>query len=322
MEQQWKGMLYLFGAFSLAGTSVITAYFLNGKLGSFTITAVSLLMSLLCLLPLCLKELARTVCCLSCRAWGVLFFQALLGMFLFRMFLLYGLQHTSTAEAGILTGATPAVTVILAFVLLKETINGTKLAGTLSTVLGIMVIQGIFTPGHSFSVNHLWGNVLVLCAAISESCFNLLSRIGSLRQSTSDEAAVPPVVQTTLVSAIAFVLCLIPLGFEKPNVSLAAIGLQEWLALVWYGPIVTALAFIWWYAGIQRCHVATAAAFSGMMPFTALLLSVIVLKEPAGWEPWCGGVLVMMGMILIGRNQAKGSGISRQQASDHGSMPG
>ncbi|EFU41064.1 hypothetical protein PVOR_15584 [Paenibacillus vortex V453] len=46
--------------------------------------------------------------------------------------------------------------------------------------------------------------------------------------------------------------------------------MQEWLALVWYVPIVTALAFIWWYAGIKRCQVATAAAFSGMMPFTAI----------------------------------------------------
>ncbi|WP_254664081.1 DMT family transporter [Paenibacillus sp. HGF5] len=322
MLERWKGMLYLMGAFTLAGTSVITAWLLNGKLGAFTITAASLLLALLCMIPLCMKDLKRTVGRLSWGEWGDLFFQALLGMFLFRMLLLHGLLHTSTAEAGILTGTTPAFTVMLAFVFLKESVSGGKLAGIFSTVGGILVLQGMLTPGISFKVQHVYGNLLVLCAALSESGFNLLSRIGSVKQTSSPNHAMHPGVQTTLVSAIAFLLCLIPAGFEVPFTSLAAIGLREWFALIWYGPIVTAVAFIMWYAGIKRCHVSTAAAFSGMMPFTALLLSVIVLKEPAGWEQWGGGILVVLGMFLIGRQQAKSPPSAKQLQSEHGSLAG
>ena len=78
--------------------------------------------------------------------------------------LLYGLLHTSSAEAGILTGATPAFTVILAGLMLKESMNRTKLVGVLSTVGGVIVIQG-FSSDVSFSIHHVWGNALVLCAA-------------------------------------------------------------------------------------------------------------------------------------------------------------
>ena len=106
-------------------------------------------------------------------------------MFLFRMLLLHGLLHTSTAEAGILTGTTPAFTVMLAFVLLKESVSGSKLTGMLSTVGGILVLQGMLTPGISFKEQHVYGNLLVLCAALSESGFNLLSRIGSVKQTAS-----------------------------------------------------------------------------------------------------------------------------------------
>lgn len=320
--ERWKGMLYLLGAFSLAGTSVITGWFLNERLGGFTITAVSLFFALLCLLPLCLRNLMKTVRRLSIREWRILFFQALFGMFLFRMFLLYGLQHTSSAEAGILTGATPAFTVILAGMLLKESMNRTKLVGVLSTVGGVIVIQGLFSSDLSFSIHHVWGNALVLCAAASESYFNILSRISSVKQNTTYHETIHPIVQTTLVSALALVLCLVPAWFENPAASLSAIGLKEWLALVWYGPIVTALAFICWYAGIKRCQASTAAAFSGMMPFTALMLSVILLKESAGWEQWCGGLLVIIGMILIGRNQAQTGKLSMQPVSDHGIISG
>jgi drug/metabolite transporter (DMT)-like permease len=31
-----------------------------------------------------------------------------------------------------------------------------------------------------------------------------------------------------------------------------------------------------------------------------MLLSVIILKEPAGWQQWSGGILVIFGMIMIG----------------------
>lgn len=318
--ERLKGMFYLFCAFSLAGTSVIAAFLVNDKLGTFTITAVSLFFSLLCLLPFKWRELVITVRHLVWSEWILLLFQALFGVFLFRMFLLYGLLHTSSSEAGILTGATPAVTVLFAKILLRENINSTKLTGIISTVVGIILIQGLLTPGNSFSIYHMAGNGLVLCAAVCESLFNVVSRIAAVRTNSAvrDRETIHPIVQTAIVSAIALILCVIPSLFEHPVSALAVIGLKEWMALIWYGPFVTALAFIFWYAGIQRCHASTAAAFSGMMPFTALLLSVMVLREQAGWQQWSGSLMVILGMILIGRNRTKAREISVQQAAKSG----
>ncbi len=297
-------MLYLFGAFSLAGTSVIAARFINGQLGIFTTTAVSLFFALLCLLPLGWKELAKAVPHLTARDWILFAVQALFGMFLFRMFLLYGLSRTSAGEAGILTGATPAVTVLLAMLLLKETISRAASLGILSTIGGILLMQGLLTPGrdHAFSMEHLAGNILVLLAAVSESLFNIFSRSAAVKSAAAERAPLHPLAQTTLVSAMALLLCVIPSLYERPLASLAMIGWAQWLAIIWYGPFVTALAFIFWYAGIKRCEASTAAALSGMMPFTALVLSVTVLGENAGWLQWAGGLLVILGMVLIGVN--------------------
>jgi len=63
---------------------------------------------------------------------------------------------------------------------------------------------------------------------------------------------------------------------------------------------VTALAFIFWFAGIKRCEAFTAAAFSGLMPLASMVLSVIVLREQAVWQQWLGGFMVIIGMLLIG----------------------
>jgi len=302
--ERMKGFFYLTCAFGLAGTSVVAASFVNGELGTFTITSMGLLISLICLLPFCLGKLPTTIRSLSARDWLLLICQALFGVFLFRMFLLHGLIRTSSSEAGILTGATPAITAVFAMLLLREKMGAIRILGVLGTVFGIFLIQGLFLPGSHFASEHIHGNMLVLCAAGCESLFNILSRASAVR-GDKKQGKIHPVVQTALVSAMAWMMSLIPSLREQPLSSLAAIGWQGWLALVWYGPVVTALAFVCWYAGIRRCSASTAAAFSGMMPFTALILSVWLLKEETGWHQWAGGLMVIAGMVLIGSIRAR-----------------
>jgi drug/metabolite transporter (DMT)-like permease len=45
-----------------------------------------------------------------------------------------------------------------------------------------------------------------------------------------------------------------------------------------------------------------------MMPFTAMLLSVLLLGEHAGLRQWAGGALVIAGIILIGISKEKQMG--------------
>ncbi len=77
------GKLYLIGVFSLAGTSVISARFVTGRLGTFTVTAISLLFALTFLVPLCGKQFVRYLQLMSFRSFLFLTFQAICGIFLF-----------------------------------------------------------------------------------------------------------------------------------------------------------------------------------------------------------------------------------------------
>ena len=251
----------MFCAFALAGTSVLSARYVSVKLGTFTITAASLFFALLVLLPLCRGKLAGTVRSLSRTDLFFLAVQALFGMFLFRMFLIVGLTRTSAGEAGILTGATPAFTAILAWAALKEPYGRKKVAGIFCTVTGILFIQGLLLPENGFSGEHFTGNMLVLCAAACESLFNIFSRVFVSRSGSGGLHPIDPAVQTALVSAAAMLLCLLPALFESPLTRLPAIDWKEWFALFWYGAFVTALAFVFWYAGIRRCEAVTAADF-------------------------------------------------------------
>ena len=314
---KWKGPGFLLCAFSLAGTSVIAARLVSDKLGTFTITSVSLIFALIVLLPACAGRLSQSLQKMTAKKLLPVVLQAVFGIFLFRMFLLNGILRTSTVEAGILTGATPAITAAFAMVFLKERANWKKLAGILCSITGILLIQGIMRVRSGLPQVHLVGNLLVLCAAASESIFNILSRLTAIK-SASGEEQIPPLVQTTIVTSVALIFCVIPALFENPFQRLAQLDLKQWLALLWYGLFVTALAFICWYAGIKRCGAFTAAAFSGAMPFASMLLAMVMLGEQAGWQQWSGGLLVIAGMALIGTGESLSGSPSFSAAQNPG----
>ncbi len=298
--QRYIGKLYLAGAFILAGSSVIAARVLSEKLGIFTIASSSLFLSLLGLLPFCGYRLKETLARMAIVDWIIIFLQAMCGMFLFRLFLLKGLNYTSAGEAGILTGASPALTVLMARFWLSEPLYKNRILGVASTVSGILLIQTAAGVGNGFFKEHFTGNLLVLSAALCESLFNVISRRANLKMVTQQLQELDPIVQSTLVSAIAGLLCLWPAALEHPVGSLLSLGLIESLALLWYGLMVTALGYIFWYAGIKRCDASVAAAFSGLMPFTSLLLSIVLLGEQPGWQLCWGGFMVVLGMLMTG----------------------
>jgi drug/metabolite transporter (DMT)-like permease len=300
-----KGKLYLFMGFALAGTSVVTGRILSGKLGTFQITALSLGILLLALLPFYGRQTLRTARALTRGDWTMLVLQAIFGIFLFRVFLLFGVNRTSTAEAGILTGATPAVTSLLAFVFLKESLSKRTVMGVACTVTGIVLLQGINLTAWQFSGSHTIGNLLILCAAASESIFNILSRRHKMTEQARAGVEINPLVQTMLVSAFAFTLSLGPALFGEPIAALLSLDYADGLALIWYGLVITALAFVFFYAGIKRCDAYTTAAFSGMMPLTSMLLSLFLLKETINAGQWIGGALIIVSILLIaGKDQA------------------
>ena len=300
------GKLYLTGAFVLAGTSVVAARFVSGKLGVFTIASASMLFALLLLVPICFRKLVVTIRTITARQLFSVMLEATFGMFLFRFLLLNGVARTSALEAGILTGATPAITAFLAWALLRESVGWRALIGILATVIGGLLVQGLTKEHSALAGGHLIGNLLVIGAAASESVFNILCRSSALKKAAAGKP-LDPLVQTTLVTLFALLFSLIPAAFEQPIVRLSQIGFVEWAALFWYGVFVTALAYLCWYAGIKRSGAFTAAAFSGLMPLTSMLLSTLLLRESTDLMQWLGGACVIAGMFFIGTREKNAS---------------
>lgn len=305
--QQLKGKIYLLIAFTLAGTSVVTSSILSEQLHLFTITALGLGILLLCMAPFYGKKTLHTMRHMDRHDWFVLILQASFGMLLFRICLLLGVSRTSTMEAGILSGTTPMITAVLAFFILKEALAFKNAMGIGCTVAGIVLLQHTGSTTWMPSMQHLSGNILILGAAASESLFNIISRKQRAVHTPSSKVPIHPMVQVFIVSAITLVFCLIPFLLEQPVKTLPMMNWSAWIGLIWYGLIITGLAFFFFYKGVGYCSAYTTAAFSGMMPLTSVLLSLFILKEPITYIQMIGSVLIIISIFLIAnrRNKAR-----------------
>ncbi|WP_348621012.1 DMT family transporter [Paenibacillus polymyxa] len=114
-------------ATSIVGSSVVVGKLVVMRLPVFLSQSASLAVALLFLVPIVfIKKYSLRI---SKRDALILFIQALIGMFLFRVLMLYGLAYASASESGILTSLTPAIVALLSYVLLREKITLRPVSG-------------------------------------------------------------------------------------------------------------------------------------------------------------------------------------------------
>ena len=92
----------------------------------------------------------------------------------FFVFQTFGLLYASSAEAGMIQGAVPVFTLILAVLLLGERAGRAQKAFTLLSVAGVACLFA-GRQGAVFSAS-LVGILLILCSALSQAGYNVLAR--------------------------------------------------------------------------------------------------------------------------------------------------
>ena len=284
--QGYKDVGMLLAAMSLAGSSVVVGKMLVATVPVFVATFGSLLVAFVCMIPLMYGRFGelRT---LTAREWLYLCLQGLCGIVLFRVFTLYGLHMTGAVQAGIITGATPAVLAVLSLLLLGERLSGRMAAGIVLAALGCMVVN-VFALGGEGKDN-LLGSLLVGAAVVCEALFTIFrKRICHSVSATTN---------TAVLIFCSLLMLAVPAAIE-------AATMTEWLspeallAIVYYGVFATVLAYLLWTAAVGRVSGATAGAATAAMPASSVILAALLLGEPPYWQHLAGCLLIVGGILV------------------------
>jgi len=277
-------------AMAIVGSSVVAGKLILSSFPIFLASEFRFVIAAFILVPLLLWKEKR-IPIIKPKVLFILFLQALTGVFLFNIFMLYGLKFTTAIEAGVITSTLPAVIGVISFIFLKERLTMGKMTGITFAVIGVLLIN-VINEGTS-SGNSLLGNSLILGAVLTEALFITLGK--------SVSSKVTPLTISTMMSLFGLILFLPFAIHESSNFNFSTVGIMDWLNILYFGVIITVVAFLLMYQGLSKISASSAGILTSMLPLSTVILSFLILKEEILFSHVIGMLFVLVAIFILSK---------------------
>ncbi len=267
-------------------------------LGPFSPVEVSVfrgLGALLILIPLWWWREAGVI--FTLRDFGVL---ALLGIAVMgnHLLALFGYQFIKAGAAGIIIGASPAITAFLSSMMIGDVPFRRVWVGCAVSFLGVLLVSwGIGDEGAG--TRPLLGGGLVFLSLVSWALYTIGSRRVMERFSSLT------INWTTLLISILLQIPLLWTSQKMLSGGIDTVPLSGWVALFYVIVFATALGQQAWLYGVEGVGPSRAGIFVNVVPVSALLLSSLVLGESITKEDILGISCILGGVWLVNQQSRK-----------------
>jgi drug/metabolite transporter (DMT)-like permease len=222
------------------------------------------------------------------------------GVFLFGIFMMYGMKNASGVIGSIIMSTAPAATALGAFLFLKEGMDWRKITAVGLSVIGIIIIN--LSGGSMSEHDNILGSVLLILTVFCEASYTLIAK----RISTKSKVIAENALLLTFLSAVcSSALFLVPGIFELSSFDPGKIKITEWLSVILWGALGMAIGSYLWFDGIKKADAGVSAGFMGVMTLSGLLCSYFILDEKFLWIHLAGFLIVFSGTILISLSETK-----------------
>ncbi|MUL34291.1 DMT family transporter [Priestia megaterium] len=294
MKQTIVAYIKISLAMAIVGSSVVAGKLILSSFPIFLASEFRFIIATLILIPLLLWREKR-IAAIKPKVLLILFLQALTGVFLFNIFMLYGLKFTTAIEAGVITSTLPAIIGIISFVFLKERLTPKKIIGIILAVIGVLLMNVI--SGGSSSINSLLGNSLIIGAVLTEALFITLGK--------SVSSKVSPLTISTMMSIFGLILFLPFALYEAKNFTFSTVDIIDWLNILYFGVVITVIAFLLMYQGLSKVSASSAGILTSILPLSTVILSFLVLKEKILLSHIVGMAFVLVAIFVLSKESTK-----------------
>ncbi len=312
MKQEVQASICCAAAMILVGSTVVASKLIAAGLPPFSASALRFAIALPVFLLLMrwrgatLPRLAS----ISRGDWALLFSQAAAGSVGYSVLMIAGLRLSSAGDAGVMAGSLPAVSALMAVLVLGEALNWRLGAAIALASLGLLAVNGpeavqagspaMASSSATDSLGRSLGHVMIFGAIVCEALFILLNKKLQKPQ--------PALVLSTLMCAGGLLIALPFAAWEWPGYTTSDALL--WPALggvLYYALVPTVLGFVLWYAGAARLSSASAGLFTALLPVSALCCSAWVLGETISGRQVLGVLCVIGALVMVSLGQSQAS---------------
>jgi len=209
-----------------------------------------------------------------------------IGISIYHIGITFGEQTISAGTAGMLIGAAPIFTAIIAAVVLKERLG---LYGWLGLGIGFMgiILITVGTSGLPFTFSK--GAIYMLISVIAAAIFFVFQK-----PLFSNYKPIELTAYFTWVGTIPFL-------FFIPNLTqtIQNSTFEAHLSAIYVGVFPAAIAYVTWAIALSLGNASSVASMMYLEPAVAIFVAWIWLKELPSTLSLIGGMIVLSGVIIV-----------------------
>jgi drug/metabolite transporter (DMT)-like permease len=223
--------------------------------------------------------------------WFRLCVFAVLNVSLWMAVMGYALVYLPASEATVIAYTNPIFTALFAWPLLGERMTPTRVAALLMAFTGLVLLFG----GTAISANmaKLPGVLLALGGAVGFALGTVFLKKWPIRLPGATSAAWQIGIGCLPVAIAGLI-------FERPDAS--ALNAGGWAALVYMTLGQFCIAYVAWFAALERLPASVAAIGTMLVPVIGVAVSAIALHEPLGAAKIAALALTIGGVTLAARS--------------------
>lgn len=190
-------------------------------------------------------------------------------------------KYTTVAISTLSYYFAPVIVTIACPFLFKEKITKRKVLCFALATLGLTLVIGITNLGRGG--NDAVGIAFGLGAALLYATVILLNKY---IKGVSG-------IHRTFLQFLAAIAVLIPYVMFTGGVNLGLLDTSGWICLLVVGLVHTGVTYCLYFSSVKEIPGQEAAILSYVDPLVAVVIGIVVLKEPLSWQQFAGGALIL-----------------------------
>lgn len=209
------------------------------------------------------------------------------GHFVYQLLFMAGISRTTASNSSLIIGCSPVAVTLASALAGHERVFRAQWAGILLSLTGVYLVVG---RGAEFGGASLAGDAFTMGAVCCWAVYTVGSRDLLARHS--------PLTVTGLTMLFGTALLVPASAAGLRQVPWPAVPLWAWVALVLSALLALNLAYLIWYASVQRIGNVRTSAYSNFIPLVAMAVAIAVLGEPLTASKVAGAAAVVGGVAI------------------------
>jgi len=204
---------------------------------------------------------------------------------------LYEAAHFTTAtNMSIATATLPAITIVMAWLVINDIPSRLQIAGIFISALGMVTISFMESFENIYRLKFSYGDLMVIGSMTSWSLYSVLLRKFDIK--------IHPISLLTITIGLG-VLFIFPFYFWEIIITRKlSLGHHAISVFLFTGIFPSILAYFFWNNGVAKVGPSTSAMFLYLLPVFSAYLSVTFLGEEIRLFHIFGGMLIFIGLSL------------------------